>query len=101
MLMWSTWLMAVISAYRAGGDLWDNPRYRAGFAAFQLILAAWAFFQQQAWLLAWYLPRYTAVPWSAGRVEWKVLGGLVTGGMYWLWDWLQTRSRKKDRGANP
>lgn len=119
MLMWSTWLMAVISAYRAGGDLWDNPRYRAGFAAFQLVLAAWAFFQQQAernyllrrvlifsailvgWLLAWYLPRYTAVPWSAGRVEWKVLGALVTGGMYWLWDWRQTRSRKKDRGANP
>ena len=120
MLMWGTWLMAVISAYRAGGDLWDNPRYRAGFAVFQLILAAWALRQQQTekdqrilrrvlifssiligWLLIWYLPRYSAVPWSAGKVEWKVVAGLITGGLYWLWDWRRAHSQSKEHRANP
>lgn len=32
----------VISSLRAGGDLWDNPRYRALFIPWIALLAAWA-----------------------------------------------------------
>jgi hypothetical protein len=114
MLLWVNWLMVLVASYRAGGDLWDNPRYRAGFAAFQLALAAWAVLQQRAdrshllrrvlvvtglqifWLLIWYLPRYHSAPWSAGRVEVKVALSLLMGAAYWVWDWQRLR-RRADR----
>jgi hypothetical protein len=105
MLVWGNWLMVMVASFRAGGDMWDNPRYRAGFAAIQLALAAWALVQQRAdrdpllrriivasvlvfgVLVLWYLPRYTAVPWSSGRIENWLAAGVLIGGLYWLWDW--------------
>ncbi|MEJ2757536.1 MAG: hypothetical protein P8046_03550 [Anaerolineales bacterium] len=111
MLLWGSWLVSIIAAYRAGGDLWDNPRYRAGFAAFQLGLAAWAVAEQKArrdpllqrvlvsagliifWVVIWYLPRYTAVPWRSGTVLSKVGVGLMTSGLYLLWDWVRLRAK--------
>lgn len=39
-----TWTWIAISALRAGGDQWDNPRYRAILLMFQALLAA------KAWL---------------------------------------------------
>jgi 4-amino-4-deoxy-L-arabinose transferase-like glycosyltransferase len=109
MLVISNWLMALVSAYRAGGDMWDNPRYRAGFSVFQIVLAVWAFLQQRrdrdpifrrllififiqmVWLFIWYIPRYVAVPWEVGRVENRLLAGLGCGIVYWLWDWYRSR----------
>lgn len=42
-----------ISSLRAGGDLWDNPRYRTFFIVFLAITAAWG----------WFTARQTKDPW--------------------------------------
>jgi len=111
MLVWGNWLMVLVASYRAGGDMWDNPRYRAGFAVFQLAVVSWALVQQRAdqdpllrriivvavllfgLLILWYLPRYTAVPWSSGRIENWLAAGVLIGGLYWLWDWRRMKRR--------
>ncbi|OGN74538.1 MAG: hypothetical protein A2X25_06560 [Chloroflexi bacterium GWB2_49_20] len=43
-----TWLWISISSLRAGGDQWDNPRYRVIFLIFQVLLAAkaWLYYQE-------------------------------------------------------
>ncbi len=48
-----SWIWIVVCAIRAGGDQWDNPRYRLIFFGFQALVAA------QAWLV-W---RRTRDPW--------------------------------------
>lgn len=116
MLFWGNFIVMLLAAYRAGGDLWDNPRYRAGFAAFQLALAAWGLVQQRKqsdpwlkrivvlvliqtfWLVIWYLPRYIAVPWGVSGAMNMVGVGFVTGGLYLLWEWinLQEQSNVQD-----
>ncbi|MFU8772911.1 MAG: glycosyltransferase family 39 protein, partial [Anaerolineales bacterium] len=35
------WIGILIASFRGGGDMWDNPRYRAAFASLQVILVAW------------------------------------------------------------
>jgi len=35
------WVWIVVSSYRAGGDQWDNPRYRVIFLLWQALLAAY------------------------------------------------------------
>ena len=40
----TTWIWIAVSALRAGGDQWDNPRYRLIFLVFQALLVA------KAWL---------------------------------------------------
>ncbi|MDX1601173.1 MAG: hypothetical protein R3191_06635 [Anaerolineales bacterium] len=74
------WLGALLGSYRAAGDLWDNPRYRAGFLVIQAVLAGWAWMHakraESPWLwrtavlvlggalvwLQWYLGRYYGTP---------------------------------------
>ena len=69
-------LWVLISSIRAGGDQWDNVRYRAIFTTWMAIVGAWGFFQAKekhgTWLkrfflvegvfvlvfLQWYLSRY-------------------------------------------
>jgi hypothetical protein len=52
-----TW--ALVSSLRAGGDLWDNPRYRTLFIPWMALTAAWAWNtareMQDAWLGRWYM----------------------------------------------
>jgi hypothetical protein len=101
-----TWL--VISAIRAGGDQWDNPRYRAIFLIWQVLLAGYAlFFRKErgdpwlwrflavevvflAFFTEWYIARYSGgaigklyfwdmAAWISG------LGVLILAGG-WLWD---------------
>jgi hypothetical protein len=36
------WAWIILSSANAGGDQWDNPRYRAIFLAWQALAAAWA-----------------------------------------------------------
>ena len=47
------WIWIFISSLRAGGDQWDNPRYRTIFLAFQMLLAS----------RAWLNYRQTRNPW--------------------------------------
>ncbi len=50
-------LWSVISSLRAGGDLWDNPRYRTFFITWLALTAAWGWFtareKNDPWLLRW------------------------------------------------
>lgn len=99
------WSVMLISAIRAGGDMWDNPRYRAAFSGLQIALAAWAWVEHRrqndpilrrtfiaiaslvAWFIPWYLRRYFHLPWP--MVDFfKTLGaGGVTLSLLLLWDW--------------
>jgi len=112
MLFFGNLFVMLVAAYRAGGDLWDNPRYRAGFAAFQLALAAWSLHQQRKqqdpwlrrvvtlvliqvfWLMIWYLARNTAVPWPVGKAMNMVGLGFVVSGLYLLWEWVKGQSEQ-------
>jgi hypothetical protein len=87
------WVWIVVSSYRAGGDQWDNPRYRAIFLLWQALLAgyAWEWWRTthdlwQGRVLAvegvflmifgyWYAARYTN--WRAGQVHIFVIIALI------------------------
>lgn len=117
MLFWGNGIIMLLAAYRAGGDLWDNPRYRAGFAAFQVALAVWGLAQQRRqhdpwlrrilvivliqtfWLVIWYLPRYLAVPWGVGRAMGLVGIGSVSSGLYLLWEWIKGQEKQEQPSA--
>jgi hypothetical protein len=89
----AVWLWIALSAFRAGGDQWDNPRYRAIFLLPQALLAVRAWFWQRQsrspWLgrllavegvflalfLYWYIARYTG--WTQGQVHFFVIAGAV------------------------
>jgi hypothetical protein len=102
------WLVILIASVRAGGDMWDNPRYRATFAGLQAALAAWAWIEHRraadplfrralllvgallAWFLPWYLRRYTPLSWPVVDL-FKTLGmGAITAFLLILWDWART-----------
>jgi hypothetical protein len=60
MLIWMACfcvIWVVISSMRAGGDMWDNPRYRSIFLPWLATLAAWgldwALTHKDAWLVRW------------------------------------------------
>ncbi|NOZ72765.1 MAG: hypothetical protein GXP38_12785, partial [Chloroflexi bacterium] len=110
----ATWTWVLIASLRAGGDQWDNPRYRVIFLAFQALFAgyAWAWWRghRDAWLprllavevvflvffTQWYanryydifgqLPFWTMVAWITG-----LSGFILAGG--WLWDRWQMRKK--------
>lgn len=52
-------IWTLISSLRAGGDLWDNPRYRTLFMPWLALVAAWAWYtareHRDGWLARWYL----------------------------------------------
>lgn len=111
------WL--IVSSARAGGDLWDNPRYRANFLPWLSFLAAWAIlwaFEHRDWWLArwlvveaiflgfftnWYFSRYFKfwgrmpfwqnVAWIMGLSALVIGSGLV-------WDF---RNRARGRKSEP
>ncbi len=118
LLAWSTlactvWIL--ISSARAGGDQWDNPRYRTIFLPWLALICAWGWDfarrEKNAWLwrilavegiflaffISWYLSRYYSL---MSRLPFNTmliliiglsLGVLVGGG---VWDWV--RGRKKN-----
>ncbi len=104
----SVWIWILLCSFRAGGDQWDNPRYRLMLLLFQASLAAysllWARQTRDRWLgriLAvegeflvlfgfWYAARY--LHWQGWVVHIYViftliivLGALILGGGWW-WD---------------
>ncbi|HEX2980085.1 MAG TPA: hypothetical protein VHO48_07460 [Anaerolineaceae bacterium] len=116
------WLL--ISSARAGGDTWDNPRYRTIFLPWMALLSgwglAWAVEHRDAWLprwiavevifLAflsqWYLSRYWT--WLAWRrmpfwnyIVWVgMLSALVLVGG-WVYDRLRPRSSSEQTTRRP
>lgn len=103
------WLVILVASFRGGGDLWDNPRYRAIFVGLQAALVAWAWVEHRrsadalmrrallaigavlAWFLPWYLRRYTPLLWPVVDL-FKTLGmGAITAFLLILWDWALTQ----------
>ena len=104
------WLL--VSSARAGGDDWDNPRYRSIFLVYIALLCGWAWEfarkNKDAWLgrfylieaiflgffLEWYISRYYQVIgklpfehmilWVAGLALAVIIGGVV-------WDRIKSR----------
>jgi len=56
----ASWTWIILASLRAGGDQWDNPRYRVIFLALQAIFAAWAWHHHREKRDAW-LPRLLTV----------------------------------------
>ena len=116
-LLWiSLWIWGTIlgAALVAGGDAWDNPRYRTWMIAWGGLLASWAFWwaraHRDAWLsrtflvegvfvlifLQWYVSRYTGLFskmffWQMVALILALAAFIVIGG--YIWDRL-FRSRK-------
>jgi hypothetical protein len=109
-LLWLSlagWAWIAVSALNAGGDQWDNPRYRTILLAWLVMLAGWAWGwarqRKDAWLgrwlaveavfvlvfTEWYLGRYyPGFPHLDILVMISVtlgLTALILGGG-WLWD---------------
>jgi hypothetical protein len=107
------WGWILVCSFRAGGDQWDNPRYRLMMLLFQAALAAhalvWALGSRDRWLgrvLAvegvfllcfgyWYITRYTE--WEAGQVHVFIIFGLIVvlSLLILVGGWLMDRHRHK------
>ena len=111
------WLL--VSSARAGGDQWDNPRYRSIFLVYFAVLCGWAWDYarrvKDPWLgrfylielvflgffLEWYISRYYQVVgrlpfenmliWVAGLSFSILLGGIV---------WDRIKKKRKHPGLN-
>jgi hypothetical protein len=119
MLLWlalSVMLWTVLCSARAGGDQWDNPRYRVLFLPFMAILTAWGWQwsreKRDAWVwawvaadflfvavfLAWYLSRIT----GTGKLPFWTNVVLILAGTAILlllgWVWNLKRQHKSIRG---
>ena len=121
-LLWMMFFIAiwvVISSVRAGGDQWDNPRYRMIFIPWMALVASWsvqrAWKYKDVWLARWlvvegiflyyftnwYFSRYFLVwrrlPFWENVTRIVVLSAIVLGSG-WLWDlirWLISRNTTK------
>lgn len=99
------WLGILVASFRGGGDMWDNPRYRATFSGLQVTMVAWVWVDNArrrdpwlkrfvigsaiafAWFLPWYLVRYFAFQWPVND-PFKTLGlGVASALLFVLWDW--------------
>ena len=56
----ASWVWIILASLRAGGDQWDNPRYRVIFLALQALFAAWAWVSYRERRDLW-LPRFLTV----------------------------------------
>ncbi len=115
LLLWVTlavWVWIILSSARAGGDQWDNPRYRMLLIPWMSLLAAYVLNWSKAhhsrwfwrWVMVegifltffthWYLSRYYGIfkrlPFAVMIILIIGLSGLVMG-VGWFWD----RRRKK------
>jgi len=107
----SAWIL--ISSIRAGGDQWDNPRYRTIFIPWMALLVSWTFFLvrelKSPWLFRiffveiiflafftnWYFSRYFLlwkrlpfwenIIWVIGLTSIVIIGGL-------LWDFYRQKA---------
>ncbi|MBI4732629.1 MAG: hypothetical protein HY781_11015 [Chloroflexi bacterium] len=111
----ASWTWIILCSFRAGGDQWDNPRYRLMLMMFQAALAAytmlWARQTRDRWLgrvLAveglflvllgyWYADRYTG--WPIPHISLPIVAAiflvstLAFGAAGWIWDRRADHSR--------
>jgi len=116
-LLWLSgmiWLWIFTAALSAGGDQWDNPRYRTLLLTWEALVAAWALrwalLRKDVWLwcwllveavfivlfTAWYLARYYhSLPnlgiWMTLMIGLGLSLLILAGG--WWWDRRQRRVR--------
>lgn len=109
-----TWTL--ISSIRAGGDQWDNVRYRAIFTTWMALMAAWGYLHAKknhsAWLkrfywvecifvlvfLQWYLSRYFRL---FGRLRfWHMILLIITLSSITLFIGWWVDARKKNKQAS-
>jgi hypothetical protein len=107
------WLWILISSAVAGGDMWDNPRYRTIFLGFYTLMAAWAvhwaIMEKDPWLLrllyvelvaiaamtVWYISR-NYIPWFTLNI-WPVLGIiLVLSALILIRGWRSDRKNRRE-----
>jgi hypothetical protein len=104
------WVWTMISAYNAGGDQWDNPRYRAIFLVWQAVMAAWAWdwarTRRDAWLwrwlavetifvlsfTEWYVTRYT-LKFAHTDIKVMIVMNLVAAGIILGAGWFKDKKR--------
>ncbi len=109
----ASFVWILVAAANAGGDMWDNPRYRTIFLPWLALLAAWALVwalqRKDPWLwrwlavevifvlffLWWYISRYYPgflhlSIWMTSGLTLGLAAMILLGG--WLWDW---RKRSK------
>jgi hypothetical protein len=112
-----SWAWILLSSFRAGGDQWDNPRYRVILLLFQAVLVAcallWIRQTRDRWLgrlLAvegiflvlfgyWYAGRYSG--WSLPRLSFQLVMAIILfiGFIILVVGWLLDWRRGRDRGV--
>jgi hypothetical protein len=98
------WIVILLASFRAGGDEWDNVRYRSAFAGLQVALGAWVIAGPRqapdawlrrilvgmalvlAWFIPWYLRRYLHIPWPVSSFSMTLGLGLLSAAAYILID---------------
>ena len=109
-------IWCLIAAVRAGGDQWDNPRYRVIFIPWLALLAAWAvdwaWKKRDAWLVRWILVEFIFLfyftRWYIARylhlegkmyfwenVAWVSGLSLLVLASGWIWDFGRRSWKKK------
>jgi hypothetical protein len=111
LLLWTSAFLifwTLLSSARAGGDIWDNPRYRIAFLPWMALLASWAVLwaieHRDAWLVRfllieciflafftnWYFSRY--YQWWGRLPFWQMLAWIIglsvlvlTSGIWMRW----------------
>jgi 4-amino-4-deoxy-L-arabinose transferase-like glycosyltransferase len=109
------WAWVVIAVFNAGGDQWDNPRYRTILLAWQALLAAWAWGwarqRRDPWLVRWLMVEAffiaSFVLWYLSRYWWHwlprldmwqmVLLNLAAAVLILGWDWIRAGLRRAVR----
>jgi hypothetical protein len=106
------WIGILIASMRSGGDLWDNPRYRAIFISLLAVMVAWIWYSQRdsrtpwlsrsiiglgiilAWFVPWYLQRSGLISWPVTDV-FKTLGlGLTSVILVLVWLFVMGKNKE-------
>ena len=121
LLVWMTiavWVWIILSSARAGGDQWDNPRYRMFVIPWMGVLAAYVLTRSKVtqnrwfwrWVIIegiflaffthWYISRYTGL---FARLPFGWMVGLIIGlsGLVLIIGWLRDRKRQKSGLGTP
>jgi hypothetical protein len=107
-----TWIWIIIAALSAGGDQWDNPRYRTILLAWQALTASWAWWwakdHQDGWLrrlltlevifilmfTIWYVGRYY-VPFLHFDIWIMMAATILLSGLALFGEWVWDRRKQK------
>jgi hypothetical protein len=111
----AVWLGILVASLRAGGDLWDNPRYRVILISLEAALAAWAWLEVRrqespwlrrmvvsfgimlAWFFPWYFQRYNWFEWPVEEL-FKTIGlGIACAYLYLMLDILREMHKSMSR----